>query len=199
MSNWKENKIIRRIAPYRDVLLFVVALLCANYFWKFTIDADEHGGPVHWFGLDITAPFDFLSAHIAWVVYQLIHISRDTVHYIAPYALRFDTGSGVNIVWSCTGLKQSFIWIVIMLVARGDWKKKLWFIPLGLVCIYLFNILRITIIAMIVEHHPDWFEFFHAYLFKYLFYFMLFMLWVWWVERIGSTKSTLSGRDNSSR
>lgn len=193
MSKWRDNKIVRSIAPYRDVILFMVALLCANYFWKFSIEADEHGGPVYWFGLDISAPFDYLSAHVAYIAYQLIHLGSDTVHYFPPYTLRFDTGTGVEIVWSCTGLKQSFIWIVIMLVARGDWKKKVWFIPLGLVCIYLFNIFRITMIAMIVEHHQEWFEFFHAYLFKYLFYFMLFMLWVLWVERIGGKKVDVRG------
>ncbi len=187
-SSWRDNKIIRSLAPYQDVILFVIALLCANYFWKFTIVADEHGGPVHWFGWDISAPFDFLSAHVAKVSYWLIHLFRDTVHYYEPYYIHFDTGNGVSIVWSCTGLKQSFIWIVIMLVARGSWKRKAWFIPLGLVCIYAFNILRITIIAMIVEHHVELFDLFHAYIFKYLFYFMLFMLWVWWAERLSINK-----------
>jgi hypothetical protein len=33
---------------------------------------------------------------------------------------------------------------------------------------------------MAIEHHPDWFELLHDYIFKYIFYGMLFLLWLWW-------------------
>lgn len=172
------------LRPYYDIILFVVALLAANYFWKFTVLGDDSGIQVLWFGLDITRPFDFMAHHIASVVYWLLSLTNDQVYFFEPNHIHFATGTGTRIVWSCTALKQSFIWIVIMLVARGSWKHKLWFIPLGLACAYLFNILRITLIAMAIEHHPEWFEFLHEYLFKYLFYGMLFMLWLWWTHRI---------------
>ena len=133
---------------------------------------------------------------IVYIKISCIHGIHHTIHYIEPYTLRFDTGYAVIIVWSCTGLKQSFIWLVIMLTARGDWKRKLWFIPLGFVCIYLFNLLRVTAIAMVMEHHHELFELFHSYIFKYMFYFMLFMLWVWWTEKIGGPKNTATETGN---
>ena len=130
--------------------------------------------------MDISAPFDWLAQHIAHIVFWLVQLTNDAVHFFEPNLIRFETGSGTCIVWSCTGLKQSFIWIVIMLMARGDWRHKLWFIPFGLVCAYLFNILRITLIAMAIEHHPEWFDMLHDYVLKYMFYGMLFLLWLWW-------------------
>ena len=178
------KKHIDNLRPYYDIILFVVALLAANYFWKFTVLGDEGGDQVTWFGMDISRPFDFMAQHIAHVVYWFIHLTNDSVVFFEPSTIHFATGTGTKIVWGCTGLKQSFIWIVIMLVARGQWKHKLWFIPLGLVCAYLFNILRITLIAMAIEHHPDWFELLHDYVFKYMFYGMLFCLWLWWSNRI---------------
>ena len=181
----KIKKYIEPLKLYYDIILFVVALLVANYFWKFTVLGDEGGTMVTWFGLDITRPFDIMSAHITSVVYWLISLTNDHVYLYAPDTIHFATGTGTRIVWGCTGLKQSFIWIIIMLVARGSWLKKLWFIPLGLVCAYLFNVLRITLIAIAIEHHPDWFELLHEYVFKYMFYFMLFCLWLWWTHRIG--------------
>lgn len=179
MKNWKKH-----ITPYVDILLFVMALLVANFFWKFTVMGDEGGEQVTWFGIDITAPFDFLAAHIANAVYWAVHLVRDTIHQLPNNILRFDSGSSVRIVWSCTALKQAFIWLIIMLVARGKWLRKLWFIPLGFVAIYLFNILRIALIAMIIEHHPELFELMHSYIFKYLFYLMLFGMWVWWTNSL---------------
>ena len=173
-----------RIKPHVDILLFIIALLAANYFWKFSIAGDEGGGPVTWFGLDITAPFDFMAKHIAAVVFWIVHLFRDTIILLDDTTLAFTSNSAVRIVWSCTAIKQAFIWLIIMLVARGPWIKKLWFIPLGWLFAYLFNILRITLITMTVEHYPELFELLHAYVFKYLFYIMLFGLWIWWTHRI---------------
>lgn len=180
------------LKPYYDIILFVVALLAANYFWKFTVLGDEGGDQVTWFGMDISRPFDFMAEHISRVVYWLISLTNEHVHYYQPNLISFDTGNGTRIVWGCTGIKQSFIWIVIMLVARGEWKKKLWFIPLGLLCAYLFNILRITLIAMALEHHPESFELLHTYLFKYLFYGMFFILWLWWTHRLSGAEKRVS-------
>ena len=177
------------LKPYTDIILFVVALLAANYFWKFTVIGDDIGTEVTWFGIDSTAPFDYMVYHISNIVYGLISLTNDQVYLQEPNLIHFATGEGTRIVWGCTGLKQSFIWIIIMSAARGSWKHKLWFIPLGLACAYLFNILRITLIAMAIEHHPEHFELLHEYIFKYLFYFMLFCLWLLWTHRI--TKTTL--------
>lgn len=178
------------LKPYTDIILFVVALLAANYFWKFTVLGDEGGIQVMWLSIDLTRPFDAMAHHIANLVYWLIALTNDHVHLIDPNLIQFDTGTGTRIVWSCTAIKQSFIWIIIMLVARGNWKHKLWFIPLGLACTYLFNIIRITLIAMAIEHHPELFNFLHEYLFKYLFYGMLFCLWLWWTHHIRYIKTT---------
>jgi exosortase/archaeosortase family protein len=186
------KKYIEPLKPYTDIILFVIALLAANFFWKFTVLGDEGGSQVTWFGMDISRPFDFMAQHIAHVVYWFIHLTNDSVVFFEPSTIHFATGTGTKIVWGCTGLKQSFIWIIIMLVARGSWKHKLWFIPLGLACAYLFNILRITLIAMAIEHHPEWFHMLHDYIFKYIFYGMLFLLWLWWSNRIaGSGNETL--------
>jgi exosortase/archaeosortase family protein len=182
------NNIRSAISPYVDILLFVVAMFAANFFWKLTVTGDEFGDQVTWFGIDVSRPFDFMAQHIAHVVFWFIHLTNDAVSFFEPSTIRFDTGTGTTIIWGCTGIKQSFIWIVIMLVARGSWKHKLWFIPLGLACAYLFNILRITLIAMALEHHPDWFHMLHDYVFKYLFYGMLFLLWLWWSNRLTDTE-----------
>ena len=173
---------LEALRPYADIILFVVALLAANFFWKFTVLGDEGGEQVIWFGVDITRPFDILAAHIAKAVYWFVHLTRDTIYLLSDNILWFTSGTSIKIVWSCTALKQSFIWLIIMLAARGKWLRKLWFIPLGWVCIYAFNILRIAWIAMIVEHHPQLFELLHTHIFKYLFYLMLFGMWIWWTK-----------------
>ncbi len=165
-------------APYADISIFVVTLLVANYFWKFTVLGDESGTMVTWFGLDITAPFDILCCHITTVVLWLIGLFRDTCVQDTACSFHFLSGVLILVEWSCSGLKQTFIWTMLMLTTRGGWKHKTWFIPLGWLCIYVFNILRIVLISLLTEFHPERFDFLHAYLFKYLFYAMLFALWL---------------------
>ena len=184
-----------QLRPYRDVIVFVVTLLVANYFWKWTMNGDEHGEQVTWFGLDVTAPFEFMACHIASVVYGLLSLFRDTVTMPDEHTIRFASGVGTTIIWGCSGLKQSFIWLCLILTVRPIFKSsnsqilkfsiaKSLYILLGWLCCYVFNILRIFLIALLIEHHPDWFEVLHNYIFKYLFYAMLFGLWVIFVEKI---------------
>jgi len=194
---YRLREIEERLAPYRDVIIFMVTLLVANYFWKFTMLGDENGDQVTWFGLDVTAPFEFMACHVASAVYWIVSLFRDTAHMVGDKTIRFDSGVGTSIIWGCTALKQSFIWLCLMLTVRSasretrakTWLHKLWYIPLGWLCCYVFNILRIAAIALLIEHHPTWFHTLHDYLFKYLFYAMLFGLWVLFVEKIRPTVS----------
>lgn len=179
----------KRLSPYADILLFVVCLLGANAVWKLCVSGDENGDAVFLFGTwDITFCFDWLAEHTARVVAWWTSLVRPTLTYYPPVVMRFDSGFAVRIVWSCTPIKQSFIWLIIILFARGTWKNKLWFVPFGWLCAYLFNILRITLIGFLCEFHPAMFPFWHEYVFKYLFYGMLFLLWVWWVEKINKPR-----------
>ena len=178
------SKYKAKLAPYKDIIIFVVALLASNYFWKFTVCGDETGTVVTWFGLNITAPFEWLAEEITREVYCIVSAFRDTIYQTDAFTLRFDSGSSTRIVWACTPLKQAFIWLCIMLATIGDWRSKAWFIPFGWVCIFAFNTIRITAITMFIEFHPEWFNVLHTYIFKYLFYGMMFLLWVWYVERI---------------
>ena len=193
------SELRKNIAPYEGIIRFVVAMLAANYFWKFTVLGDELGhGAVTWFGIDLTWQFDRLADHIAGIVYAMLQWIDDAVTLTDGNRLRFtETGVGITIVWGCTGVKQSFIWLVIMLAARGRWADKLWYIPAGWVFAYLFNIFRIFMVAVLTKNHPEWFELLHTYLFKYLFYGCFFLLWLLYDERIAHTREKINNYEGS--
>ena len=195
----------------------MVTLLVANYAWKWTMMGDENGDSVTWLGFDITAPFEFMACHIASVVYWLVSLFRDNAYMSDAHTIRFVGGTGTTVIWGCTALKQSFIWLCLILTVQPTqitnhhgsadrqksqmcnrlWLHKLWFVPLGWVCCYVFNILRIFLIALLIEHHPEWFHPLHDYLFKYLFYAMLFGLWVWFVEGIRGVDASPSSEQSA--
>ena len=175
---------------YRDILLFAVCLFGANLLWKLMIQGNEGTNEVACLGRDVTMPFRALSGHVARMVYGLTSLLSDSVHFRAPSSIAFDSGFSYMVVWSCTAVKQSFIWLVIMLAARGRWQTKLWYIPVGWLFAYAFNIFRIFMVALLTRNHPEWFELLHAYLFKYLFYGCFFLLWMVYDLRFGDVRIT---------
>lgn len=170
--------------PYSGVVYFVVILLISHFFWKFTVLGDESDLIVTFWGFNISAPFNQMSAHVARATYNCLHFVGSNIQ-LEPYnVLRYSNDVAVRIVWSCTGLKQAYIFFCIIAFYKGSFLKKLWYIPAGLTIVYLFNIFRISAITFLIENHPDWFYFLHVHFFKYLFYAVIFGMWVFWEERI---------------
>ena len=57
MANDKIVNMKAALRPYADVIIFMITLFAANYFWKWTVSGDENGDLVTWLGWDVTAPF----------------------------------------------------------------------------------------------------------------------------------------------
>ena len=81
---------LHKLQPYEGIIRFVVAMLAANYFWKFTVIGDEHGyGAVTWFGLDLTWYFDRMTDHIAGILYTMLGWLDDSIRLTDGNLLRF--------------------------------------------------------------------------------------------------------------
>jgi exosortase/archaeosortase family protein len=180
-------KLPEKLIPFKGVILFAVILMLSNFFWKYNILGDESEGlnsTITFWGLNISAPFVWMAKHVAWVCESTLQFFGSAIYLRPDNILGFPNGNSVQIIWACTGLKQAYIFMCIIAFNRGSWRKKVWFIPLGLLVVYLFNIFRIVFIAACIENHPNWFHFLHLYAFKYLFYGIIFLMWVLWEEKI---------------
>lgn len=172
------------LQTYKGVIYFVVILLVSHFIWKFTMIGDESDKIVTFFGMDVSAPFNFMSAHVASVTAYFLDLAGYDVVLDPNNSIRHDNGEVIRIVWACSGLKQAYIFFTIIAFYPGSFRRKLWFIPAGLLVVYLFNIFRITYIIAAVKHNPEQFEFLHEHLFKYLFYGVIFLMWVLWEEKV---------------
>lgn len=180
-------KLPEKLIPYKGVILFAVILMLSNFFWKYNVLGDEAVGlnsTITFWGLNITTPFVWTAKHVAWFSEKILQFLGSDVCLKPDNILGYPNGNSVQIIWACTGLKQAYIFFCIISFNRGTWSKKIWFIPLGIFIVYLFNIFRIAFIAGCIENHPNWFHFLHLYAFKYVFYGIIFLLWVVWEEKI---------------
>ncbi len=182
------------IEPYSGIIYFVVLLMLSHFFWKFTVLGDETETIVTFFGMNISAPFNFMADHVAKVTTRMLEIMGYSISLSADNVVRHDNNVAVHVVWACTGLKQAYIFVCIIAFYRGTLKNKLWFIPLGLLVVYLFNIFRIVAITALIKENPEWFYILHEHVFKYLFYVIIFGMWIFWEEVV--SKKTVQPKNN---
>ena len=178
------------LEPYRDILLFVAAMLLADWFWKLTVCGDEGGDSVTWLCFNLTPFFDALARHTAESVYALLQPFKPSLFLSDGLVIGYGGGKATHIAWSCTPVKQAFIFTAIMLAAQPynplkGALHKLWFVPLGVVLVYVFNILRIAVVVLVIEEHPELFSLFHDHLLKYIFYGFIFLIWLLWTRLFG--------------
>ena len=183
----KQIKIfIHALSPYKGIIYFLVMLFFSHCLWKWVVDADFHGQDIAIFGKDFTPQFYSLSQKTATWVYDFMKLFPKTDHLrINDTFIMFLGGDMIlNIIWGCTGVKQFFSFFMVMVFYLGPWKKKLWYIPLSLAILWIYNIIRIAAIIFLTENNRDRFEFLHDGLFRWIFYGIIFLLWVYWEEVI---------------
>jgi exosortase family protein XrtF len=102
-------------------------------------------------------------------------------------------GSPVLSVYEgCNGLNMMIIFVVF-LFAYSTWHKKfIWFIPLGLVMIHLFNLLRIVLLFHVTIDYPKALYFSHKYAFTAFIFLAVFILWYLWIAKLETTLKTKS-------
>ncbi len=186
----KLGQVKKIIKPYMGIIRFLLAMFIANIVWKISITEDEHSVSevLLWNFTDISGLFRLVTQQVSDTVYFVLHnlLGMNIIEH--DFIFRFDTGAIIRIVWGCSGVKQMFIFTVIMLFSYGSWKHKLWFIPLGVLICHGVNIVRIVLLALIAYRYPAQVDLFHTYIFKYAFYGIIFLIWIVWNEKFGYEK-----------
>ena len=172
------------LSPYWGVGYFIVLLLATHFLWKIVVDGDLKSHQIAVFGQDMTSQFYALSVFTAKVVYWFVRLFPNTNNFfISDTTLYFqDGGLRPYIMWGCTAVKQLYIFITIMVFYKGPWRKKLWYIPMGCIILWIYNIIRLAMISYLTYGHPERFHFLHEGLFRYIFYGLMFLLWLCWEE-----------------
>lgn len=92
---------------------------------------------------------------------------------------------GAHPIWigsPCNALTLFMFFSLFVMAFPGSIKKKLWFIPLGVIIIHIANVLRVVALITINFYAPQYIEFNHTYTFTILVYGIIFLLWMWWVN-----------------
>ncbi len=100
-----------------------------------------------------------------------------------------DGSTGVWIGGPCNGVTLMCLFAVFIIAYPGNTAAKRWYLPAGILFVYLINIIRIVGLALIAYYSPQYLDFNHTYTFTFIAYSAVFGLWMLWVNRF-STAST---------
>ena len=171
---------------FKDVAVFMIILLFFHFLFKI-------------FSTNISASRFYIDSS-DWLAERVFSTSRWILEMLNVKVTAFDqlnindsirnrvfyypeNNGYVSVNHSCSGLKQFYQWIVLMLLYPGPWKHKTWFIPMGLGIIHLVNLFRIVGMTFVTIHLPQHWDFIHDYVMRPFFYVVMFALWVWWNEK----------------
>jgi exosortase/archaeosortase family protein len=121
------------------------------------------------------------------------HFRLENMEYVV--ALCTPANECLYLAWPCIGVKITAVFIALILVFPGRDLPKLWFIPLGIILIQLFNVIRFSALMMIIYHYPmEVITNFNLWnmgigyheLFNLALYLVIFALFIIWVNRFGT-------------
>ncbi len=104
----------------------------------------------------------------------------------------------VSIYEGCNGLAVMILFVAFVVAFRGaNTNAMVWFIPLGILMIHLFNLLRLGLLIVINHYYTSMFHFYHKFLFTGIIYIFVLLLWVIWVRLQQSKLPLVSDKKSS--
>ena len=111
------------------------------------------------------------------------------LYEVASDELRWQVGIAnsvgmLEIGAACDGLVLFVLFAVFILAFPGPWRRKLWFIPLGILGIHVANLVRVISLVIVNFYWPNALAFNHDYTWTVLIYGFIFWLWYLWTGRL---------------
>jgi len=172
-----------KLWPLLDVLVFIIITLVFHKLW--------------WLFYHQIIAVPLFAAIAEWLAHAVylssawmdIHIFRMDIKLYEGNFIQFTiNGHGMIINETCSGFKQMYQVLILFLLFPGPWKQKLWYIPMGMVAMFLVNIIRIVGLSFAMIYWTEQWDFIHMWVLRPVYYVVLFILWVIWVEKFGGTK-----------
>ena len=116
-----------------------------------------------------------------------------TLYEVSTSELRWQIGIAdsvglLQIGAPCDGLVLFALFAIFIVAFPGPWRRKLWFIPVGICLIHLANLIRVVSLVVIQYNRPQSLKFNHDYTWTVLIYGFIFWLWYLWAVRFGRGK-----------
>ena len=80
---------------------------------------------------------------------------------LAARTITSDAGPAVTVVEGCDALRIYSVLVAAIVAFQSPWPKKIVGILVGVGSMFVFNLIRISLLLWLDVHHTDWFDTFH--------------------------------------
>lgn len=133
----------------------------------------------------ITANVSFLTQKLA----NILGVNIATESFQDYYKIFYEGKYVARIIEGCNAISVIILFIAFVIAFSGRVKTTLLFAVGGGLFLYLVNVLRILILAVLLFWFPDQVHLLHGVLFPLLIYGMVFLLWIIWVNKYSAYAS----------
>lgn len=92
--------------------------------------------------------------------------------------------AALNVYEGCNGINVMIVFVAFIFAFGGKISRIAWFVPVGIVVIYIANLVRVTGLYFIAEFWKEYFYYIHKYIFTAFLYLIVFVLWWVWIEKV---------------
>lgn len=99
--------------------------------------------------------------------------------------VNIDAHHSIWIAEHCMAIPAMVIFAFSMLLFRGRWAEKAWFIPLGVLFIFFLNLFRLVSLSILMTHVQETtYQLYHRYVFLVITYGAILLMVAWWMDRV---------------
>jgi exosortase family protein XrtF len=125
-----------------------------------------------------------VTANSAWLLKTIGFNATTLSSNVYPIvSLQLDNQTVVNVYEGCNAINVSILFVAFLFAYKGTVKRTLIFSVLGLMAIYLFNLLRVAGLFLVAKYFPDQLYLMHKFIFTGIIYAFIFALWFLWVKK----------------
>lgn len=158
---------LRLSEPQRFGIRFFAILLAMSVFvWASTLPAQ-------------LAPFQAALAQSAAWLARLVG-STSAVQHDQIYVQQLT----IDINYECTGVYVLLILLTFLLAYPASWRSRLLGFLIGATILTAINVLRISVLVRVAEIYPEFFAYFHEYVWQGVFLVLVIAYAMTWVERV---------------
>ena len=172
-----EKKKWQTLSGLRGLFLFIIIISFFHLLYKHFENIIVQ---LPWISSIIATLVELLLISCSWCLNHIFGISS----IVSGDLLILPNHLQIQMLPGCSGFQQLFLITIIILIYPGPWKQKIWFIPLSVIVVHLFNSFRFVGIACYCEFYPQHSRFVHDWIFRPLIYMAIFVLWILWDKRM---------------
>jgi len=133
-----------------------------------------------------------IAAASVWVL-RMIGFSANVDYSLPKHILNLVVLNGspaVVVGPPCNGLVLYALFAGFVVAFPGPFWRKAWYIPAGIVIIWVLNVLRVMALALNHEYARESMDFNHHYTFTFVVYGFIFGLWMLWAKGLAEPAGT---------